>query len=223
MVLNIWTDIIPVWLTAIGTVSAVIVAIFGRTIREWRCRPKIDITIDKKPCIETKETESDSSDKDKIIQIRIKLVNNGKSVANHAVLNVDSYYEKRAKSDEYVKKEFTPQMMKDYRGSLPKIIAPHLTYYYDIAVVQKADGMTKNDSNEKAKQLYRLFLLGDNITTKLGKGTFIIPLKFYSAKTETIISNLKIYWDSDDYSVNTINFDVKILSDKEFNELKFAQ
>ena len=114
-------------------------------------------------------------------------------------------------------------MMKDYRGSLPKIIAPHLTYYYDIAVVQKTDGMTTSDGVEKPKQLYRLFLLGDNKTTRLGKGTFVIPLKFYSAKTETHIRYLKIYWESDDYSINTIDFGVKVLSDKEFNELKFIE
>ena len=156
---ELWGNIIPTWFSAIGTVSTVIVAIFARPIREWWCRPKIFMECNRKNkvCVENIINETESSDGSKMIKIRVLLQNNGRNVAFHSVLVVDSYFKKRDKADEYVLTEFTPKKLKDHCESIPNKIAPHLKYYYDVAVIQKADGMMNRSGDEKAKQFYKLY------------------------------------------------------------------
>lgn len=220
MMENLWSDIVPTWLTAIGTVSAVIVAIFGRVIREKCCEPKIVIEYNHKnnACCEIIDMETESSSNSKSIKIRIKLNNNGINTANNATLNIDSYLTKR-NDDVYVTKNFTPKILQDHRGINPNKIVPNLNYYYEIAVIQKTDVMKNRDEKGNSKQFYKLFLLGEGKTIELGLGTFIIPLKFYSSKTKIKIGYLSIYWESDTFTTEPLKFSVKMLSEKEFKKI----
>ena len=104
-----WYEIAPLWISAIGTVLAVIVALFSKIIRDWYNRPKINMSCpNSKQCQEVIEQGTESSDLASEIRIRIKLENSGNYIANHAALFVDTYYKKRAKDDTYVKNELTP-------------------------------------------------------------------------------------------------------------------
>ena len=163
---EIWSSILPAWFSAVGTVSAVLVAIFGRPIREWWNRPiiKMNCNKDSKACVEVVDSVTESSDSSKSIKIRVKLANEGVYTATHTVLNVDSYLEKRQGTDEYVFKEFTPKVLKDHRGASQNVIAPYLMYYFDVAVIQKGDEMMNKGGDEKPKQFYKLYLLGDGKT-----------------------------------------------------------
>lgn len=221
----LWSSILPAWFSAIGTVSAVLVAIFARPIREWWNKPKIIMVCNKNnnACAEVINSETESSDSSKSIKIRVSLSNEGVYTANHAVLNIDSYLEKRQSTDEYVLKEFTPKVLKDHRGCVPTVIAPNLKYYFDVAIIQKADGMMNKGGDEKPKQFYKLFLLGDGKSMQLGKGAFIIPLKFYSSKTKTEIGYLKVYWESNDFSKEANAFGVEMITAKEYKKLKIVK
>ncbi len=218
-----WYEIAPQWISAIGTVLAVIVALFSKIIRDWYNRPRINMTCpESKQCREIIEQGSESSDSSSEIRIRIKLENSGNYIANHAALFVDTYYKKRAKDDTYVKSEFTPIQMRDYRKSKPTQIAPHLIYYFDIASIHLYDDMTEQDGVGKPKQFYKLYLLGAELNQELGRGTFVIPLKFYSSRIDVKISYLKIYWESDNFATDKEHFECVMLSEKEFKNLKIA-
>lgn len=211
------------WLTAIGTIGAVIVSLFYSPIRKIFCRPKIEVDFQNKmPWIETKEVSNQSSSQDKRVLIRVRVTNIGKSVANDANLDVDAIFEKRDKSDVYVcSKSFMPIHIKDYRNASPTRIVPHLVYYLDIASIEKYDGMTEEGGNGIKKQFYKLFLLGEGTNNMmLGRGTFIIPLKFYSSNTKVMMKYLQIYWESDNFTQDKRFFDVKLLSSKQFDKLK---
>lgn len=39
-----WYEIVPNWITSVGTVGAVVVALFSKVIRDWYNRPKISIS-----------------------------------------------------------------------------------------------------------------------------------------------------------------------------------
>lgn len=209
------------WLEAIGTILTVIVALFQKPIRDWWNRPIINILYeDRKPFKEIVEIDSSSSEKEKQIVIRIKINNEGNYVANHSTVNVDSYYKKRNSDETYVLNEFTPKILKDFRGYEQKTIAPHLTYLYNVAVIQKQDENIPAGEPGVTRQNYKLYLLGDGKYIFLGKGTFIVPLKFYSSATKSIIAYLKIFWDNDNLSTDKEHFYVKIISNKEFEKIK---
>lgn len=210
----------PDWLTAIGTIGAVLVALFQKPIISWLKRPKIKMEYESKtPCEEVIDEASTSSNKDKRIVIRIRVRNDGKYTADYSVVNIDEYYEKREKSNDYVKKTFTPKLIKDCNGAKLSTVAPHLNYYLDVASIQKYKGMSSEEEKGESKQFYKLYLLGDGKIQPLGRGTFIVPIKFYSSRTNVIIAYLQLYWESDDFSQAKKHFEVKIISEKHFNQL----
>ena len=219
-----WYEIVPQWLTAIGTVLAVLIAVFQKRLRDWYNRPKIEITCKhNKQCMVEVKSGTESSDSGSEIRIRVKLENKGNYIASHAALFVDTIYKKREKEETYVKSEFTPKQIKDFRNTKPSSIAPHLQYYFDVASVHQYDSMATEDQQGKQKQFYKLYLLGEGDNQELGKGSFIIPLKFYSSRISVKIAYLKLFWDSDDYTTSKENFDFGIIADDDFNKITVAE
>lgn len=212
-------------LTAVGTIGAVLVALFRKTFSNFWNRPKIEIGFkNKSPFIEVEEISAQSSDKDKIIRIRVLVTNKGNYTAKNCVLSVDSYYEARNGSDEYVLKgEFLPRSLKDHKNRTPDVIAPHLNYYFEIANIVKIDTVTDANSGSTTRQNYKLVLSGDAKVTTLGKGTFLVPIKFYSSQIKTVIRYLKIFWNSDTFTQEKTHFGVSIIDEIEFKKIKIAQ
>lgn len=214
----------PEWLTAIGTIGAVFVALFHKPFVSWFNRPKIKMEYEAKtPCLDVVEEASTSSNKDKRIVIRVRLRNEGAYTADYSVVNVDEYYEKRVKGSAYVKKAFTPKLIKDCNGAKLSTVAPHLSYYLDVAAIQKFKGMSSFDEKGVSKQFYKLYLLGDGKTQQLGRGTFILPIKFYSSRTNMKIAYMQISWESDEFSIEKEHFEVKLLTEKQFDNLEKAE
>lgn len=213
--------ILPDWLTAIGTMGAVLVALFWNPIRKWWNRPQINISIaNEEPFVEIISKDSiNSSSVDKNMVIRVCITNKGKYTADYAALNVDEYLKKRDADSGYVRKVFTPKQFKDCNNAKLSVIAPHLKYYVDIASVQKFQGMASANEKGESKQFYKLFLLGDGKSLQLGKGDFIIPLKFYSSRSGVSVAYLKILWDNDDFVINKDCFDVRMISEQEYKKI----
>lgn len=213
--------ILPDWLTAIGTLGAVLVALFWNPIRKWWNRPQINISIaNEEPFVEIVSKDSiNSSSVDKNMVIRVCITNKGKYTADYAALNVDEYLKKRDADSGYVRKVFTPKQFKDCNNAKLSVIAPHLKYYVDIASVQKFQGMASANEKGESKQFYKLFLLGDGKSLQLGKGDFIIPLKFYSSRSGVSVEYLKILWDNDDFVINKDCFDVRMISEQEYKKI----
>jgi hypothetical protein len=213
--------ILPDWLTAIGTMGAVLVALFWNPIRKWWNRPQINISIaNEEPFVEIVSKDSiNSSSVDKNMVIRVCITNKGKYTADYAALNVDEYLKKRDADSGYVRKVFTPKQFKDCNNAKLSVIAPHLKYYVDIASVQKFQGMASANEKGESKQFYKLFLLGDGKSLQLGRGDFIIPLKFYSSRSGVSVAYLKILWDNDDFVINKDCFDVRMISEQEYKKI----
>lgn len=217
-------EILPQWLTAVGTLLAVAIALFLKPIRDRVNRPKIEISCkDNNQCKVEIKSGTESSDSSSEIRIRVKLENKGNYIANHAALFVDTIYKKRDKEESFVKSEFTPKQIKDFRNTKPSSIAPHLQYYFDVASIHQFDSMATEDQQGKKKQFYKLYLLGEGDNMELGRGTFIVPLKFYSSRINVKIAYLKLFWDSDDYSTNKQVFDFRMISDKDFKKLNIVE
>lgn len=217
---NLWVDVIPNWLSAIGTCGAVVVALFHKSIKNYVNRPKIDMIFEqKKPYVENVNCSTQSSTPEEQKFIRVRLKNDGKNTAEHSLVVVDHYFEKRNSESSYCEMPITPIQIKDYKNSIPSFVNPHIDYYLNIASICKIDEMSTSTEEHKYHQFYKLFLLGDKLPVKLGSGTgtFIIPIKFCSPRLSTKVFYLKIYWDSTEMTDDTHHFYVKMLSEIEFN------
>ena len=220
---ELWSNIIPAWLSAIGTFGAVLFAIFGKAIVQWWNRPKIKIIFEnKEPYIETLKSMPNSSITDKEIRIRVRIKNEGKYTASHCIVNINQYYSKRKDDDTYYKKEFAPIQIRDYQNKSLEYIAPNIDYYYlDIASIRQSDEIGMSDSGTRPHQFYKLFIIGGNKRPlQLGKGTFIIPININSPNMKSYTAFLKIYWNSNDYTTEQKNFTASNISEKEFKSLK---
>lgn len=214
--LELW----PNWLEAIGTIGAVLVALFQKEFRDWRNRPKIKIecgTII--PFIQEVSGNSDSSDDNKELIIKIKLLNEGKNNAQHALLMIDNYLSLR-KNSSYIKKDINPIQLKGGQMLKNNFVASKIPYYLDLISIHKQDEMTEANGSGKSKTNYKAFLIGDKVSLCLGKGTFILPIKFYCSNIEVKVFYVSLYWDSDNYSKDKSVLSVKILSEKEYNNLE---
>lgn len=217
---SIWYASIPEWLSAIGTISAVLIALFQKSIRQWWNKPNIKVTCNKNnPCVEEIKEDTQSSSVSKEIRLRVKLENTGNYIANNCLMIIDSYYAKR-EDGAYVITEFTPKQMKDYRGANISYVAPHLNYYYDILTIHQFDEIGNVSDAGHQKQFFKPSIIGDGKAINLKKGTYIIPLKFYSSKLPTVTTYLKLFWNSDDCTTDSRYFDYNIISEKEFKAIK---
>ena len=222
---NLWIDVLPSWLEAIGTILAVLVALFYKPISDYIKRPNLSMSFpDNDICIHKIDIAYERSSNEKRTIVRVKVENKGKSPALHSEVIVDTVYKKQNSNTGYVKFDYVPYNLKDNRGGYPKALAPHLVYYFDLAVISKPDEMS-NDSNKlKQKQFYKLSLITDKSLQQLGRGTFIIPIKVCSSRLiKPSISYLKIYWDSDEYTDSKDVFSVDIISQAEFNRLEIIK
>lgn len=220
---ELWSTIVPAWLSAIGTVGAVLYALFGKTISQWFYRPQIKVSIkDKTPYVEVLELNQSSSVVDKEIRIRISVENKGTYTASHSIVVIDQYYKWRQGGDTYLNVELTPIQIRDYQNKTQEYIAPNLIYYFDIASIRKSDEIVKSDSGSKSHQFYKLFIIGNKKPIKLGKGTFIIPIKISSPKMKTHTSYLRIYWNNDEFSMDNQFFAVAMIEEKEFCSLNIG-
>lgn len=222
-----WLEIIPSYLTALGTVGAVVWSIGSDKIREWRNKPTIKIQCDKTRdniYLEITSESGDSTSNNDCCKIRFSIVNNGKSTADKVNICIDSYYIRKDDTNLTTVNNFTPISIVDFKGECPTNIVPEMLYYYDFASIRKIDVLTNNENNnEKAKQFYRLFL-NDKDSKKiiLDKGHYIFPIKFYSLQTKTNIFYIEIKWLKDDsLKIDDHNyFDLKVLKEKDFKKYK---
>jgi len=179
-----WIEIIPNWLTAIGTIGATVLALFQRSIRNWWNRPKIKISYQHKEPFYIIPESNQSSDDSKQIQINVQIINNGKFNATYSALYVDCYYEKKENDTKFCSKAFMPLQLKDTHNTTT--IIPHLSYYFPVAKVQKQDKFVSEADKGSERQFYKLSIGEGKNAILLGKGTFIVPLKFYASNVHEI-------------------------------------
>lgn len=84
-----WTK--PEWWSAIGTISAVIVAIFAETIWTWLRRPKLELSICmKRPdCVKTPVRNAQGQQVGEAYYCRVLVSNNGKRAAENVEVNAE--------------------------------------------------------------------------------------------------------------------------------------
>lgn len=219
-----WYEVVPEWMSAIGTIGAVLVALFHRGLVDRINRPKIKISCpNNNKCRVECSSNTENQTTGRELKVRVKITNKGNNVASHAAMYVDSFHKKRTSNEEFITEEFPPIVIKDFRNTKTMYVVPNLDYYYDILSIHQYDEKREEGENGDSKQFYKLYLVGEGNIIELGKGTFIIPLKFYASQNTVEMAYLKVYWNCDDFDISKEFFGVEILSQNEFNKLKIVE
>lgn len=211
------------WLTAFGTIGAVIVALFLPIIKIFWYRPKFSFFCGKESnCVEAISTQLDTSEVERMIKIRLRVTNTGRGVARSVSFYIDSYKQKRS-DESFVQQDFLPTQLRNHKGDFVKTIVPQLNYFIDVVCVKKSDSMSVDIESGKTKQSYELYIPTESDDYKrLGTGMFVIPIKCYSENMRGVsIAYVKILWDnSKECSTDSHHFSVSLMSEESYKNLK---
>lgn len=216
-------------ISAVGTFIVAFIAIFGSWIKKQFIKPKINVTIENsKPFIET-ITEDSPTESSKITykKIHVKVNNKGKESALNSQILIEKIFKKREENQTFfLYKSLIPSHFFWENDDKSKPISTSISHFIEIIRVQIYSEYSQDeetDTKRKPRDEYRLWLTIQNSTLKgtfylLGKGTFILPLIFYSDN----LSNpqkicIEIFWNCDKLeNMNESNFYVKLIK---LNEL----
>lgn len=209
------------WFIALGTVGAVFVATFGSWAKKRYYRPKIDFSIDSKsPYVVKKDSQVDNQNDSKFVEIKFGLKNTGRSSAGSSTeVCIDSFYKKV--SDAYVEQLFEPVYLKDKNGCrLPTLVPKRSIYVPVVFLLNDAEKPEEDTLSATGTQIenYNAYI-GNNKAISLGRGEFIIPIRFSAYKSAST-AYLKIFWDSQVLDTSSSHLMVEFVDESVFNSLK---
>lgn len=211
------------WLTAFGTIGAVVTALFLPLIRTLWYRPKFSFACGKgENCVEEIKKQLDTSEVENSIKIRLRVTNIGRGVARSVSFYVDSYKQKRSDGG-FVQQNFLPIQLKSHKGDFIETIVPQLNYFIDVACIKKSDEMSIENGGKSRKQVCKLYLTTESGEYKeLGNGIFVVPVKCYSENVRGVsISYIEILWDNNkECSIDPQHFSVSLITEDDYNNLK---
>ncbi len=216
--------------SAIGTLILAFLAIFGPTVKKWFYKSNLDFEIKSKDpfVIKCSETEIFSSETNESLAINLKIKNTG----NISSLNTQLYTEKifRVRQENqtyYLDREIIPANYIWKNESEIKSLTPLMSHYVEIAKIQQQTEYTTDEATKKEIKHSRdlLFLSVADPTLsgefiKLGKGTYLIPIKAYSdnMKKEKEVY-IEIFWNANDLKhKSNSNFYVKQVKKSELSQ-----
>lgn len=211
-------------ISAVGTFVVAFIAIFGNWIKKQFIKPVIDITIENlNPFIET-ITENRPTESSEITykKIHVKVNNKGKESALNSQILIEKIFKKREENQTFfLYQSLIPSHFFWENDNKSKPVSTSISHFIEIIRLQIFSEYSQNEDSvaiRKTSDEYRLWLTIQNSTLKgtfyfLGKGTFILPLIFYSDN----LSNpqkicIEIFWNCDKLeNMNDSNFYVKLL------------
>lgn len=219
---------------AIGTLILAVIAIFGGWIKRLFIKPNIIMSIDGcKPYVElVKESSPNESEDTTFKKIHLKIGNKGRKTAMNSQILLEKIFKKRGDNQTYfLDKSFIPCNFLWFNDNESKPITSSISHFIEIARIQKYQEFSsdvENESPNRNRDLYRLWLSIENSNEKgsfllLGKGTFLIPIIFYSDSISSPITLfVEIFWSSDSLEdMNDSNFYVKVVNKSDLsNEIK---
>lgn len=223
-------ELVILAVSSIGTLILAFLAIFGQTVKTWFYKSSLNFEIDnREPFViecNTKDFFTDDVSKSIAINLRIK------NIGNISAINTQLYTEKifRVRQENqtyYLDKEIIPANYLWKNETELKSLTPLMSYYVEISKIQQQVEYTKDEVTKKEVKNSRdlLFLsIPDPSTSgefiKLGKGTFLIPIKAYSDSMEKEREiYIEIFWNANDLKHKSLsNFYVKQVKRSELSK-----
>ncbi len=223
-------EITIIAISAFGTLILAFLAIFGPTVKKLFYKSNLDFEIQNQEpfVIECRTTEIYSSETNYSTAINLRI----KNIGNISAVNAQLYTEKifRVRQENltyYLDREIIPANYFWKNESEVKSLTPLMSHYVEIAKIeQQIEYTTEEQTNKEIKNSRDLLFLsipdpsmsGEFI--KLGKGTYLIPIKAYAdnmGKEKEIY--VEIFWNANDWKHKSdSNFYVKEVKKSELSK-----
>lgn len=214
-------ELIIIGVSSAGTLILAALAIFGESVKKWFYKSSLSFKIENKEpfVIECNTKEKFSEDTSTSIAINLKISNVGNISAINAQLYTEKIFRVRQENQTYyLDREIIPANYFWKNESEIKSLTPLMSHYVEIAKIQQQIEYTKDvQSNKEVRNSVDVLFLSipDSAVSgefiKLGKGTYLIPIKAYAdsiGKEKEIY--IEIFWNSNDLKHKTnSNFYVK--------------
>lgn len=227
-----WIDIA----VGLSTILLAIMAIWGEQVKKFFTKAHLKYQINNKsPFIETKKsTDEDDSENSKVV-IRLQVQNSSKRVARNCNAIISSYLRKRDNGDEYYEENIFPSSFAWHDDKQLYSINREIPSFLEIARITRNQIKGQDSSTDPGKggnandsKLILSIKDGEGKNIMLGKGCFIIPIRFYG---DNIRSNgglfgrskpiyIKLYWNGSNISEISSEFTVSIISENDFKKEK---
>ncbi len=214
-------------ISALGSIILAILAIWGRSIKTLFYKPKLSFSINttNDSCVECVEAQSNDSNVEKELQVRLKLINKGNETAMDTISVVEEVYKQGGDGKFFRYKEYMPYSLVFHQSRKSKQhIIPKLSYYIEIAKVKcwQSNTMLREPGTNKSNHKLYLKIDEERISlVELGSGTFIVPIKtYYRCAKSPIITYVWLFWDGDNSTVELKSkFTAQLKTSKEFRSL----
>lgn len=193
---------------AVGTLSAAIFALYGDRIRRWLFKPKLKPYANSdKPYVQICKKDisdffSDNKEFETIVNIRLKILNEGKLSAIKTQGFIETIYQKRQNNTYFEVKKIPPTSLPWHNDETTYSIVPNVPAYLNIGVIQKfIQTVSSDNQGKKVNEDYYLNIpINDESEPSsyinLKKGTFIIPLNiFCESYTKPQTFYFEIFWN----------------------------
>lgn len=213
--------------SSFGTLFLALIALFGQTINRWFYKSKLNFEIkNMEPyVIQCNVPELFSDETSKSIAINLRIKNTGNLSAINTQLYTEKIFKVRMENNTYfLDKEIIPVNYLWKNESEHKSLTPLMSHYVEIAKIQQQVEYTKDEeTNQELRSTNDILYLSIADPTisgefiKLGKGTYLIPIKAYTDSTEKEIEiYIEIFWNANDLTqMSNSNFYVKQLKRSE--------
>lgn len=211
---------------ALGSLVVAGLAVYGDAIRRWLFKPYLEMKIGiQPPFTELLHIDEEFGDSRTAHEIRIQVLNSGKSIARNCKAVIDSIYEQRAGSgDMYLSKEFIPRAClwdgeQKAQDLLPKIP----TYVFVARIEEKGEMATENSGsqNTPACSLFIMIEERKGVFLEVGHGKHIMPIVIYADNiSKPVKKYLEIFWNGRSAKeTDKAHFNIQLHTETQFKKL----
>lgn len=220
------TNVIIQAVTAAAAIVVALLAVYGDAIRRWLFRPHLDIrTGNQAPFLELMTLNEESGSTSTSQEIRIQVLNSGKSIARNCKVVVDSLYEQRAGAgDMFLAKEFIPRPCLWDNEQKTQDLLPKIPTYVFVARISEKGEMATEDSSTSSSRTCALYIMIEErkgVFLEVAEGKHIFPLALYADNISKPVKRyLEIFWDGKTPSDTCkAHFNIQLHTESEFQTI----
>lgn len=230
-------EIVFAGMTAIGTLGASVLALFGPRIRTWLIRPVLTFRVDPKvsPLVEqlARDDLNTSAGKNSYYEIRVEVANTGKDAARNCRARVNAIYkQKSGTNDFFAARQFVPRYLywakKDTKSEESLDILPNLPEYVVIGRLKEQETPTTGAESPSgtSTSAFGLEMAVEPEGAKgrfcfLGAGRVVLPFLLYADNLRSYEQKyVEVFWNGESATdFGSEHFGVKLLSKEEGDAL----
>jgi len=211
---------------ALGSIVIAVLAVYGDAIRRWLFRPNLEVRIGTQaPFLELLTVEEEFGCSRTVHEIRIQVLNSGRSIARNCKAVVDSIYKQReGTGDMYLSKEFIPRpCLWDGEQKTQDLLPKIPTYVFAARIAEKGE-MVAEDSPTQTAPSCSLFIMIEErkgVFLEVGHGKHVFPIVLYADNIPKPVKRyLEIFWNGKTAEqTDKAHFNIQLHTETQFKKI----